>query len=524
MTHEGVGTNRVAVIGGGPGGLVAAKYLKARGFEPTLFEQADDIGGQWNVRSPHSGVWPSMRTNTSHLMTSMSDLPHAEGTAVYPTNQEMHAYLRRFAETFGLTPHIRVATRVENVERAGTSGGWSVRSARKGSAPATEVYPRVVIATGRYNKPMIPRVAGLETFSGRGGVTHTFRYKDPESFRGQRVLVTGSRISSLEIASDLAMLGAARVVTSARRQHYILPKLIAGVPAEQIAFTRFAALAAESLPLEVVARGFKEFVLRANGNPAQYGAPRPAENIFEAGVTLCQHYLPLVAERKITPRAWIKEIAGRVVRFDDGSEEEIDAIIFGTGFDLDLPFVSSEVRRVLDADDRHLDLYGFTFHPDLAGLAFVGLYNQAGPYFPTLELQARWIAYVWGGIIPAPTRETMDAGIAAYRAARGGPNEQPFHLMATLFARAIGVEPDPTAWPGLERALLFGPLAGISFRLQGPDSLPGAAARYASDAAAFGAIVSPDLAPHERAQVDALARARGDAALGALAARVAPAA
>ena len=37
----------VAVIGAGPGGLVAARWLLAQGFEPTIFEQAPTLGGQW---------------------------------------------------------------------------------------------------------------------------------------------------------------------------------------------------------------------------------------------------------------------------------------------------------------------------------------------------------------------------------------------------------------------------------------------------------------------------------------------
>ena len=61
---------RVAIVRSGPGGLVVAKYLKEHGFEPVVFEQADDIGGQWNVRGPSSGVWPSMVTNTSRFSRS----------------------------------------------------------------------------------------------------------------------------------------------------------------------------------------------------------------------------------------------------------------------------------------------------------------------------------------------------------------------------------------------------------------------------------------------------------------------
>src|ERR1700756_2852012 len=73
-TDRRVSRRRVAIIGSGPGGLVAAKYLKDHGFAPVVFEQDDDIGGQWNVRSPHSGVWPSMVTNTSRWLTCFSDL------------------------------------------------------------------------------------------------------------------------------------------------------------------------------------------------------------------------------------------------------------------------------------------------------------------------------------------------------------------------------------------------------------------------------------------------------------------
>jgi cation diffusion facilitator CzcD-associated flavoprotein CzcO len=70
---------------------------------------------------------------------------------------------------------------------------------------------------------------------GQGGVLHSFQYKDPEDFRGKRVLVVGCAISALEIASDLAMPGASRVVTTFRRQRYVMQKLVAGVPSARFA-------------------------------------------------------------------------------------------------------------------------------------------------------------------------------------------------------------------------------------------------------------------------------------------------
>ena len=171
----------VAIIGAGPGGLVAARYLQQEGFTPTIFDQNATLGGQWSATPGTSGVWPAMRTNTSRIMTSFSDLPHPPGTAVYPTNQQMHAYLERYAAKFNLTPAIHLNTRVEEISRNPSSEGWRIRTNPKDGATTDQIFSHVVIASGRYNKPSIPAIPGLDTFTGKGGIAHTFDYKHPEA-------------------------------------------------------------------------------------------------------------------------------------------------------------------------------------------------------------------------------------------------------------------------------------------------------------------------------------------------------
>jgi dimethylaniline monooxygenase (N-oxide forming) len=494
----------VAVIGAGPAGIVAARYLASEGLEPVVFEQGGSIGGQWSGESQQSGVWPSMRTNTSRVMTAFSDLPHEHGTPTYPSNQRMGQYLERYAEKFDLMRRVRLNTPVSNVRRHPDSG-WIV------TTPAgEEMFEQVVVAPGRYVKSSIPDVPGLASFSGKGGVSHAFCYKHAEEFRGLRVLVAGCSISSLEIASDLAMSGAARVVATNRRQRYVLPKLIAGVPTDHVAFTRFAGLAGECFPMEATAAAMKQFVLGAAGSPEQFGAAKPANNIFEAGITQSQFFLPLVAEGRIVTMPWIESVHDQTVRFVDGSSEEFDAILFGTGCDLHLPFLNSDVQAVLRADAHHLDLYKYTFHPELPGLAFLGLLEVIGPYFPVLELQARWIAYTLSGSQPAPSAAEMGEGIAAYRAGRGGPQALPNHVAAMLFSRAAGVEPELERWPELTRGLMFGPLSAVSFRMSGRDHLGDAAERYAAEVQAFGCMPSNQLSQMEAAQLQALAAAMGN--------------
>jgi dimethylaniline monooxygenase (N-oxide forming) len=500
----------VAIIGAGPAGLAAARYLSTEGFEPVLYEQGATIGGQWSGDRARSGIWPSMRTNTSRILTAFSDRPHTNGSIVYPTNQAIGQYLRDYAEQFSLASHVRLRTPVVGLERGRGARRWLVRT-----PSGDRIFDHVVVATGAFRRWTLPAVTGLGSFSGAGGVAHTFQYHDADSLRGLRVLVAGGAISALEIASDLAMAGAASVTVSVRRQRYVLPKLAAGTPTDHIVFTRFHALAEEAFSAERVNQMYTETALRVGGRPEDYGAPAARPTVAEAGLTLCQHFLPLVAEGRIDIRAWMNDVDGQLVRFSDGGAGEFDAILFGTGFELHVPFLDAATRDTLGFDAQHVELYRRTFHPALPGLAFAGLWDQSGPYFPPLELQARWIAYTWSGAAPPVTDEEMTAGVVAYRATRHRPQKTRMNVVALQFARAAGVEPSLERWPDLAMALLFGPLSPVSFRLQGRDAMPDAPSRVAAEAGAFGCVRPGAPTPSQYAQLDELAAATRDDSLRA---------
>jgi dimethylaniline monooxygenase (N-oxide forming) len=482
-------TGSVAVIGAGPGGLVAARWLLAQGFDPTIFEQGPMVGGQWTGLTAHSGIWPTMYTNTSRVLTAFSDLEHVTDRVFLPF-QEIRAYLHRYAELFGLITRTRFSTRVDLLSR--DLDGWLV-----GHSGTTERFDRVVVASGRFQKPAIPAVPGLGTFDGPAGVISSYDYQGAAAYQGRRVLVAGCAISALEIAAELAQLGADRVVLTQRRQRYVLPKFAAGVPSDHRMFTRYGVLANDTLDPAEIDRQLKEIVVEAGGSPDQYGAPVPNPSIFAAGVTLNQQFLPLVAEGRITVRPWIESISGAAVSFGDGQVDVFDGLVFGTGFDLDIPFLDEDIRAVLDIDNQHLDTDRYTFHPDLPGLAFMGMWDQSGGLFVPLELQARWLAYTWGGVIPPVVEAEQKRAVADYRARRGLSQKTRMNLAAVTFARAAGVEPRLDNWPDLRRALLFGPLAPSCFRLDGPDALPHAPDRFAREAAAFGAITSNEFTERE---------------------------
>src|SRR3954447_1953557 len=461
---------RVAVVGAGPSGIVAAKYALEAGFDVTVFEANDRLGGQWYTTAPHSGVWPGMHTNTSRAMTAFSDFPAPAEHPLHPAAEQIHAYLQAYARAFDVIDHVRYETPVGEVRP-----GWEVDG---------EPFDAVVIASGRFRRPRWPGVvAGF-----RGELVHTFDYPGAECFTDRATLVYGNGISGAEVASDLALH--APVISAFRKSRYVIQKVVDGVSSDWQWYTLFGALERRLLPADEWSRRQRERIGRVAGHPADFGAPAPHEDLRVAGVSLCQDYLAQVRDGSILCRPGIASIDGRTVTFTDGSSAKVEVIICATGYDVDLPYLREMPDDLLGAD---LALYQRTFHPDLPGLAVIGQFLAQGPYFPLLELQARWIAAVWSGEVALPAEETMRHVIAGPR-----PPLDAHNALALTLSEELGVAPDPAEWPKLCEPLLFGPMLPPRYRFSGPGARPDAHARFAEQLAA-----SPR-APVDPADVDAL--------------------
>ena len=109
------------------------------------------------------------------------------------------------------------------------------------------------------------------------------------------------------------------------------------------------------------------------------------------------------------------------------------------------------------------------------GWRFSACSTGIGPLLPVLELQARWVAYAWSGARPLPGEDQMRAASTRPGAVANCRRSCRCTPRRVTFAAAAGLDPDIAAWPGLARALLFGPLTPSSFRLSGRDALPDAA-------------------------------------------------
>ncbi|MEA2726416.1 MAG: hypothetical protein QOF70_891 [Acetobacteraceae bacterium] len=400
------GHKRVAVIGAGASGLCSAKYLLQAGFDVTVFEIGSQIGGMWcfNNDSGRSSAYRTLHINTSRGVTRFSDLDFDPETQPFPDHYDMHRYLVRYADHFGVTPRIRFNSKVQHVrpafDPAGEPPAWDITLANG----SVERFDAVLLATGHLTKPL--HVPELERFG--EGYLHAHHYREPEPFVGQRICVVGVGSSACDIASDVCVTSP-RTILVARSGVTILPKLLFGQ-----AFTDITAqIQRPWIPRKLRQKLVRTLVWLAHGDMTKLGFKRSdtLSHVTSNGTVTTD-----IAYRRIVVRQGIESVDGHMIRFADGTEEEFDTLIAATGYRIDLDMLPPEVVPV---EDNRLGLYMRIVPPGWPGLFLMGFFNTDTALNMVFEHQARWVReYLLGNAtLPsdAEMRQAIDDRTAWYK-------------------------------------------------------------------------------------------------------------
>jgi cation diffusion facilitator CzcD-associated flavoprotein CzcO len=376
--HEHV---RVAVIGSGFGGLGAAVRLRREGITDfVVLERASSVGGTWRDNS-----YPGCACDVPSHLYSFSFAPNPDWPRTFSGQEHIRAYLEHVTDTFRLRPHIRFDTEVERATWNAEQVRWDIETT-SGNLSADVV----VCATGPLSDPKIPDIPGLDTFPGT--VFHSARWNHDYDLKGKRVAVIGTGASAIQIVPAIQP-EVGRLTLFQRTPAWVMPRMDRPIGSLERSLQRalpvlgqlrrglqwgirelqVQAFTKHPDELRVVELLAKRNMARAIKDPQLRAKLTPDYRIGCKRILLSNTYYPALAQDNVdVVTGGLSEIRGSTAVAADGTEAEVDAIVFGTGFHVtDMPIA----ERVVGADGRTLAESWKTGMAALRGTSAAGFPN-----------------------------------------------------------------------------------------------------------------------------------------------------
>ncbi|MER5206660.1 NAD(P)/FAD-dependent oxidoreductase [Streptomyces sp. NPDC002825] len=355
--HEHV---RVAVIGSGFGGIGAAVRLRREGITDfVVLERADSVGGAWRDNS-----YPGCACDVPSHLYSFSFAPNPDWPRTFSGQHHIRAYLEHVTDTFGIRPHLRLNHEMLRARWDAETLRWEIETS--GGTFSAEV---LVSAAGPLSDPKIPDIPGLADFPGK--VFHSARWDHDYDLRGKRVAMVGTGASAIQIVPEIQR-EVGRLTLFQRTPPWVMPRMDRSISAPErwlhrtlpatatlrrgilwgIRELQVGAFTKHPNELGLVEKLAKANIARSIKDPELRARLTPSYRIGCKRILLSNTYYPALAQPNVdVVAAGLREVRGSTVVAADGTETEVDAIVFGTGFHVtDIPIA----ERVTGAEGHTL--------------------------------------------------------------------------------------------------------------------------------------------------------------------------
>ncbi|CAL8107660.1 unnamed protein product [Orchesella dallaii] len=364
------GKKKVAIVGGGPSGLVSLRrVLDSFSLIGTLIEQKDDVGGIWyykdekkfpassqnstdsldDLDNPENttAMYDNLSCNLPYVLLELRDFKHERFAYTFATQQQVHHYLREYATHFNLWPHIRLNTSVVDVRpefetlREGTSGKWIIETHNlQTNTFSSEIYDAVMICTGKHAYPYQRPIPGLKTFKGK--VMHAKFFKNADDFIDQSVVLIGLGPS----AADLAL-----VLSTTAKKITVCHKFI---------------------------------------NGKKLG----------------------IVPKNVHQMSCVKKVTGDGIVTEENERVSCDCIIFCTGYGIKFPFLNPSCGVTIVEEKYVPHLYNKMIFTKRPTLFFLNLCYQT-PEYVCMEIQVCYAVNYLEGYTKLPSFQDMEAAVKA---------------------------------------------------------------------------------------------------------------
>jgi cation diffusion facilitator CzcD-associated flavoprotein CzcO len=336
---------RFLVIGAGMAGVLAGIRLREAGYDDwVVYEKGDSVGGTWR-----ENTYPGLSCDVPSHIYSYAFEPNPEWSHRFSPGAEIRAYFENVARKHGVLPRIVFHEEVDALEFSGGRWRASFKSGRRDEGDV------VIAATGVLHHPMIPEIAGLDSFA--GACFHSARWDHSAPLDGKRVGVIGTGSTAIQITGALVPR-VAKFSLFQRTAQWIAPQENpAYTEAEKAAFradpAAFRALAAEmtrafhenfsngvvdanSEQMRSLEKTCRDHLESAVKDPVLREKLRPDYRAACKRLIISGEFYPAIqqpnAELVTDP---IERIEPRGVRTRDGRLHELDVLVLATGFRVD---------------------------------------------------------------------------------------------------------------------------------------------------------------------------------------------
>ncbi|MEV7004430.1 NAD(P)/FAD-dependent oxidoreductase [Streptomyces sp. NPDC093982] len=340
MAERKLGHVRVAVIGAGFGGLGAAVRLRRAGMTDfVVLERADAVGGTWRDNS-----YPGCACDVPSQLYSFSFAPNPEWPRNFSGQPHIRSYLEKITDTLELRPHIRFNSEVHAVRWDGGELHWVIKT-----STGTFTADVAVSATGPLSDPKIPDIPGLDGFPGK--VFHSSRWDHDYDLHGKRVAVIGTGASAIQFVPKIQPI-VGQLTLFQRTPPWVLPRidrkitdlerwLYRRVPFTQalrrgllwgIRELQVGAFTKRPKWLGLIERVAKSRMRKIVKDLVMREALTPDYRIGCKRILLSNDYYPALTQPNVNLVAGLREVRGSTLIAADGTQADVDVVIFGTGF------------------------------------------------------------------------------------------------------------------------------------------------------------------------------------------------